>query len=148
MNLSYYCLEKTLPGINFSTTTQFLPIENRCRILQSLSYVTDTVCHHVVMLPLFLVILISMFNKNPETYRWIIFHHGILNLLIWILYDVQIYFEQNNSNICLIILSYIFRFNTQLGFTSICPLAINRFFFLYLPHFSEKFLPPQKFFCF
>lgn len=143
----YECLNYSVSGyLSLADNRNYADTENYCKFIRYISPILDNIFHHFVMIPLSFVIIISIFNKQHDTYRWIIFHQGVMNILMWILYDVYLYGDSKNTIV--FILVFILRFVNQCGFASVAVLAINRFICLYFQDFARRFFTPLKIFFF
>lgn len=86
-----------------------------------------------MLISLILLILMTIFGRDKEDYKWFVFHSAIFNLILGILLEIV-----NLYNLYISTLYIIIDYAIYLAVNSIFPLAFSRFFFLYFPHCYEK----------
>lgn len=78
-----------------------------------------------MLVPVLILVVITLFGKEKEDYKWFVLHMAILNLILAIIWEVLNFVP--NSDLLWTLLAYIL----NLSVISIFPLAFTRFFFLY-----------------
>lgn len=89
----------------------------------------------VMHIPVFLLIVITLFGKENEDSKWFVFHTAVLNLILGVIWEIwYIYLDSENSAM----LTTMVNFALNLAVNSIFPLAFTRFLCLYFEDYYKK----------
>jgi hypothetical protein len=114
-----------------------------CDFLQNIKPTFTLVLLQTIFIPVILIIVITLVNKDQEDIQWFIFNTSVLNLILGISWEILIFYPGNipfNQT--------VYQIFKDLAQFSIFPLAFTRVLFLYLPQLYEKIFSKKRLFLF
>lgn len=118
---------------NFTNLTQYS--STFCAQINSLDVISTRYLLNIMLIPVLILILVTLFGKNDEDSKWFVFHTAVLNLVLGIIWEIVLYFPDFQSQTITMV---FINFSMNLAANSILPLAFTRFLVFYFPFYYEK----------
>lgn len=139
----FSCLRKYLYGLNLTETILNQDRENFCQFHVTIYDYLNVIFLHINPILLIILIIISLYGRIKENYKWLIIHSSLLNFFIIALFIYAYWRPTNTKKFDKPIaefkkVSNILVYIVMLAGASMLPLAMNRFCFLYFQKFYQR----------